>query len=66
VLVQRAGYMTWLVEVIIAATAVGVVGLIVATQRTRLAGPAIAVALGVFCSHPPSGPRAHSVPPSTV
>jgi 4-amino-4-deoxy-L-arabinose transferase-like glycosyltransferase len=46
VLVQRAGYMTWLVEVIIAATAVGVAGLIVATQRTRLAGPAIAVALG--------------------
>jgi 4-amino-4-deoxy-L-arabinose transferase-like glycosyltransferase len=46
VLVQRAGYMTWLVEVIVAATAVGVLGLIVATQRTRLAAPAIAVALG--------------------
>ena len=46
VLVQRAGYMTWLVEVIIAATAVGVVGLIVATRRARLAGPAIAIAFG--------------------
>jgi 4-amino-4-deoxy-L-arabinose transferase-like glycosyltransferase len=46
VLVQRAGYMTWLVEVIIFATAVGVVGLLAATRRTRLAGPAIAIVLG--------------------
>jgi 4-amino-4-deoxy-L-arabinose transferase-like glycosyltransferase len=46
VLVQRAGYMTWLVEVIIAATAVGIAGLLSATRRTRLAGPAIAIVLG--------------------
>jgi 4-amino-4-deoxy-L-arabinose transferase-like glycosyltransferase len=46
VLVQRAGYMTWLVEFIVAATAIGVVGLLVATQRARFAGPAIAIVLG--------------------
>jgi hypothetical protein len=38
--------MTWLVEVIVAATAVGIVGLLAATRRARLAGPAIAIALG--------------------
>jgi 4-amino-4-deoxy-L-arabinose transferase-like glycosyltransferase len=46
VLVQRAGYMTWLVGVIVVVSAVGAAGLLAATLRTRLAGPAIAVALG--------------------
>jgi 4-amino-4-deoxy-L-arabinose transferase-like glycosyltransferase len=46
VLVQRAGYMTWLVAFIIVVTAVGGIGLLAATQRTRLAAPAIAIVLG--------------------
>jgi hypothetical protein len=46
VLVRRAGYMTWLVAFIVVVTAVGGIGLLAATQRTRLAPPAIAIVLG--------------------
>jgi 4-amino-4-deoxy-L-arabinose transferase-like glycosyltransferase len=46
VLVQRAGYMTWLVDVIVAASAIGVVGLGFAVQRSGIAAPALALALG--------------------
>jgi 4-amino-4-deoxy-L-arabinose transferase-like glycosyltransferase len=46
VLVQRAGYMTWLVGFVVIATGIGVLGLLAATQRARLAGPAVALALG--------------------
>ncbi len=46
VLVQRAGYMTWLVEVIVAASAIGVAGLGFALQRSGIAAPALALALG--------------------
>jgi len=37
---------TSLVEFIVAVTTIGVLGLIVALTRSRLAGPAIAVVLG--------------------
>jgi 4-amino-4-deoxy-L-arabinose transferase-like glycosyltransferase len=45
VLVQRAGYMTWLVDVIVATTVLGVGGLMVALRRARVAVPALALAL---------------------
>jgi 4-amino-4-deoxy-L-arabinose transferase-like glycosyltransferase len=46
VLVDRAGYMTWLVEVIVVASALGVAGLAVSLRRARIAAPALALALG--------------------